>query len=204
MHTDLRVVLVRLAVVALSVALATPGLAQGRVRGEVTDDYGNPIEGATVTAETRVSGRTFTMTTDEDGRFVAAGLAGGVWSFTAMAQGYVGIRTDAQISQLSNNAPIDFELPVASTGGRFRSETTFESDPAGTTITFAEDGKFTYEDADGEGEGTYGIVDISVVLVMRKWDGPEDKFTFREPVIAEFDNKNFDAFTFGSQRLLKK
>ncbi|HEY6893841.1 MAG TPA: tetratricopeptide repeat protein [Rhodanobacteraceae bacterium] len=87
----LRVSLIRTALAALAVALCASGaFAQtGRVGGTVKDESGQPIKGATVTAENpNASPSSFTATTDDKGRFSIIGLRGGQWTFTAQAPGY--------------------------------------------------------------------------------------------------------------------
>ena len=72
------------------VALAGTSAAQtGRVGGVVKDEQGNPIKGATITAENpAASPSSFTATTDDKGRFSIIGLKSGQWSFAAMAPGF--------------------------------------------------------------------------------------------------------------------
>jgi len=76
---------------ALFVALLAGGAAAqtGRVGGVVKDESGNPIKGATVTAENpNASPSSFTATTDDKGRFSIIGLRSGTWTFTAQAPGF--------------------------------------------------------------------------------------------------------------------
>ncbi len=201
MRQHLRACAVGSGAAALSLMLVAPSLAQGRVRGQVTDEYDNPIPGATIVAE--ASGAASTTTTDDNGRFQFLGLYG-EYTFTATAPGYLGILTTATIRQLGDNRPINFELPVAASGGRFRSETTFVSDPPGSTISFDEDGTFEFEDAEGEGEGTYGIQGRNAELVVREYDGPDDKFSIAEPITIQFADDLFTSLMMGNQKLVKQ
>ena len=203
MRQHLRACAVGSGVAALSLMLVAPSLAQGRVRGQVTDEYDNPIPSATIVAEASRAGAASTTTTDGNGRFQFLGLSG-EYTFTATAPAYVGIRTTATITQLGDNRPINFELPVAASGGRFRSETTFVSDPPGITISFDEDGTFEFEDAEGEGEGTYGIQGMNAELVVRRYDGPDDKFSLAEPITIQFADDQFTSFMMGDQKLVKE
>src|SRR5262252_7886204 len=77
-------------VAACLAALAAPASAQtGRVGGQVKDEAGQPIKGATVTAENpAASPSSFTATTDDKGRFSIIGLRTGQWKFTAQAPGF--------------------------------------------------------------------------------------------------------------------
>jgi len=71
-------------------ALAGTAAAQtGRVGGVVKDEAGNPIKGATITAENpSASPSSFTATTDDKGRFSIIGLKSGTWTFSGQAPGY--------------------------------------------------------------------------------------------------------------------
>ena len=201
MRQHLRACVVGSGVAALSLILVAPSLAQGRVRGEVTDEYDNPIPGATIAAD--ASGVASTATTDDNGRFQFLGLSG-EYMFTATAPGYVGVRTTATIRQLGDNRPINFELRVAASGQRFRSETTYVSDPPGTTISFDEDGSFEFEDAEGDGEGTYYMQGTNAELVVRRYDGPDDKFSIAEPITIQFADDQLTSFMMGDQKLVKQ
>src|SRR5262247_1695812 len=77
---------------AALVVIALGGVAAaqtGRVGGQVKDEAGNPIKGATITAENPgASPSSFTATTDDKGRFSIIGLKSGQWTFTAQAPGF--------------------------------------------------------------------------------------------------------------------
>jgi Tfp pilus assembly protein PilF len=98
---------------ALLLALAGSAAAQtGRVGGTVKDDTGQPIKGATITAENpSASPSSFTATTDDRGRFSIIGLRSGQWTFTAQAPGFaqetgrMGVQTIG-----SPNPPLTFTL----------------------------------------------------------------------------------------------
>ncbi len=68
----------RLALAALVFGIAATAAAQpGRVGGIVRDENGDPVKGATITAENENIGSSFTATTDDKGRFTLIGLRGG-------------------------------------------------------------------------------------------------------------------------------
>ena len=203
MRQHLRACAVGSGVAAFSLMLVAPSLAQSRVRGQVTDEYDNRIPSATIVAEPSGSGIVSTTTTDDNGRFTFLGLSG-EYTFTATAPEYGGVRTSATIRRLGENRPINFELPVQPSGGRFRSAATFVSDPPGTTISFDEDGTFEFEDAEGEGEGTYGIQGTNAELVVRRYDGPDDKFSVAEPITIQFADQQLTSFMMGDQKLVKR
>lgn len=78
------------AAVMIVAAFAISAAAQtGRVGGTVKDEAGQPIKGATVTAENPgASPSSFTATTDDKGRFSIIGLRTGQWTFSAQAPGF--------------------------------------------------------------------------------------------------------------------
>jgi tetratricopeptide (TPR) repeat protein len=75
---------------AMIATFAASAAAQtGRVGGTVKDEAGQPIKGATITAENpNASPSSFTATTDDKGRFSIIGLRNGQWTFSAQAPGY--------------------------------------------------------------------------------------------------------------------
>lgn len=100
-----------LAGVVLVSALASSASAQnGRVNGVVREEGGQPLKGATITAENQAIGQSFTATTDDKGRFNMIGLRSGEWRFIAQAPGFspeggmVAVRSGGQ------NFPLTFEL----------------------------------------------------------------------------------------------
>ena len=77
----------------LLVGLADTGLAQdwrgaGRIEGFVTDEAGQPIQGATLKAECAERGGSTTLKTDKKGRFVLGGVVACNWTFDIEAPGY--------------------------------------------------------------------------------------------------------------------
>ena len=95
------------------VALAGSAAAQtGRVGGVVKDEAGNPIKGATVTAENpAASPSSFTATTDDKGRFSIIGLKAGGWSFAAQAPGFGPESGKLNVSTIgAPNPPLTFTM----------------------------------------------------------------------------------------------
>ncbi|HET6955002.1 MAG TPA: tetratricopeptide repeat protein [Vicinamibacterales bacterium] len=109
------------------VALASSAAAQtGRVGGVVKDEAGNPIKGATVTAENpAASPSSFTATTDDKGRFSIIGLKSGTWSFSAQAPGFGPEAGKLNVSTIgAPNPPLTFTMkkggapgPTSALGG---------------------------------------------------------------------------------------
>src|SRR5262245_24482593 len=116
---DLKNVLAAVAVMAAVVASAVPAGAQtGRIGGTVKDTNGQPIKGATITAENpQASPSSFTATTDDKGRYSIIGLKSGTWKITASGpglqpqSGQVPVRTIG-----APMPPVDFALAPGATG----------------------------------------------------------------------------------------
>ena len=101
---------VALAVIVI-LGLASAAAAQpGRVGGVVRDENGEPIKGATITAENENIGSSFTATTDDKGRFTMIGLRAGTWRFIAQAPGFAAQGGDLPIRSGNPNPPVTFTL----------------------------------------------------------------------------------------------
>lgn len=116
----LRLHVFRGALIALAV-LAVAGAAgaqTGRVGGQVKDDTGQPIKGATVTAENpSASPSSFTATTDDKGRFSIIGLRTGDWKFTVQAPGFAPEQGSMRVQTIgAPNPPLSFTLRKGSAG----------------------------------------------------------------------------------------
>lgn len=92
-------------------ALTVPASAQnGRVNGIVRDEGGQPLKGATITAENESIGQSFTATTDDKGRFNMIGLRSGQWRFIAQAPGFSPEGGMLLVRSGGVNGPVTFEL----------------------------------------------------------------------------------------------
>ena len=109
-----RLLLFRTVVLALFMAaLAGSAAAQtGRVGGTVKDESGQPIKGASITAENpNASPSSFTATTDDKGRFSIIGLRTGQWTFSAQAPGFAPESGRMNVQTIgSPNPPLTFTL----------------------------------------------------------------------------------------------
>jgi TolA-binding protein len=104
----------------LLVAWAGYAAAQtGRVGGVVKDETGQPIKGATITAENpNASPNSFTATTDDKGRFSIIGLRTGQWTFTAQAPGYAPEAGRLPVQTIgAPNPPLTFTLKRGGSAG---------------------------------------------------------------------------------------
>ena len=112
--------LIRFALAALLVAAlsGTAAAQTGRVGGTVKDDTGQPIKGASITAENpSASPSSFTATTDDKGRFSIIGLRSGRWTFTAQAPGFAPESGALQVQTIgAPNPPLTFTLRKGPTG----------------------------------------------------------------------------------------
>src|SRR5215470_10483429 len=82
----------------------------GRVNGVVKDESGQPLKGATVTADNQNIGQSLTATTDDKGRFTMIGLRAGTWRFYAQAPGFAADAGDMAVRMGAPNPPIQFVL----------------------------------------------------------------------------------------------
>jgi Flp pilus assembly protein TadD len=110
-----------LAALLVAVFAGVAAAQTGRVGGFVKDEAGNPIKGATVTAENpNASPSSFTATTDDKGRFSIIGLRSGTWTFTAQAPGFAPENGKMPVQTIGTpNPPMTFTLKKggAPTGG---------------------------------------------------------------------------------------
>src|SRR5947209_6711496 len=103
--------------VVLAVALACVGAsaqqsATGTLRGQVTDELGGVVIGATVTA-VDAGGKEKTATTDGEGNFLLAALAPGKYTLRAVAPGFA-IYESANVDvQPGRAAPVKITLSVS-------------------------------------------------------------------------------------------
>ena len=178
-----------------------------RVRGEVTDEWGNEIEGAQVIGR-REGADPRTTNTNDDGRFNLTNLPSGDYVIEVHAAGYtptgVAIYLDQRDARQPQR-PLEFELVAAPPGSRLRDDVEFESADGRIRLELKGDGKFEFEDADGEeGEGTYGIVELEAQLTVRDYDGDDDRYSLDQPIVVTFANNLFRALTWDGVELTQK
>jgi Flp pilus assembly protein TadD len=92
------------------VGCGVAGAQNGRVAGIVREEGGQPLKGATVTAENQQFGQSFTATTDDKGRFNMIGLRSGDWRFIAQAPGFSPEGGMLAVRGGGQNGPITFGL----------------------------------------------------------------------------------------------
>jgi len=107
-----------MAALLLSLVVGHAAAQTGRVGGVVKDETGQPIKGATVTAENpNSSPNSFTATTDDKGRFSIIGMKNGQWTFTAQAPGFAPEAGRLQVNTIGQpNPPLTFTLKKGGAG----------------------------------------------------------------------------------------
>lgn len=107
-----------IAAIVVTFIAADASAQTGRVGGQVKDDAGQPIKGATITAENpSASPSSFTATTDDKGRFSIIGLRTGSWTFTAQAPGFAPEQGKMSVQTIgAPNPPLSFTLKKGSGG----------------------------------------------------------------------------------------
>jgi len=116
---DSKKLLTALVLAAAFVMSALPAAAQtGRIGGTIRDGQGQPIKGATVTAENpSASPSSFTATTDDKGRYSIIGLKSGAWKITAVAPGFAAASGQVPVRTIGTPMPpVDFTLAPGATG----------------------------------------------------------------------------------------
>ena len=83
---------------------------KGRLKGRVTDQEGNPIEGVTVKLYCERGASGFEVTTDEDGEWRANYIRGGPYDIDFEKSGYMPKKIDAHISEFGKNPDIEVTL----------------------------------------------------------------------------------------------
>jgi tetratricopeptide (TPR) repeat protein len=114
MSSRRRLEIVALAVLVVGLTFAGQASAQnmGVLTGRVLDEAGNPIVGASITAENPRATGTKTAETNENGEFTLVGMRGGQWSLTFEADGYLPAQARTQVAGLSGerNRPLTVQL----------------------------------------------------------------------------------------------
>ncbi len=199
-------------VTTVCTTLVVPGASAQMVQatGTITDTWGNPLEGVQVDARQEDGGgSSFSTVTDEDGEYQLIGLETTTYDFTYTLAGYQGVRQLRELRSQSapgrmRRRPAPIELEVLAVGQVLQEEFAFEAEGGTPSLTLKSDGMFEFEDAEGEGEGNYSIQDLSVILTVRDYDGPDDTYTITAPVIVSAPTNQFQSLVWGETTLTKK
>lgn len=193
-----------LAIGVLMLVTHVDATAQARLAGSVTDEWGNGLASARVILQNeRGGGAPREELTDEDGSYLIIGVSTGPHTVEFHAEGYQAVGSALNI-RVTDRRPVDVELEALQFGSLFRDEAEFEAEEGTPMIVFDGDGKFEFKDANGEGEGTYGIDASNVVLIVRDYDGPDDTYSISEPVLVTSPDDQFSSLTWSETTLVKK
>ena len=91
-------------------------MGTGRVSGTVKDQEGNPIEGATVTANAGDSGRLLEAIADARGRWAILGFRSRAYDFSVQAPGFMPYNYQVPMKQAGKNPDMDLVLERAQMG----------------------------------------------------------------------------------------
>ena len=120
MHCRSRTAVVAAATLALHLGAAAPASGQlATINGQVTDEGGQPVAGATVVAENpdALPGRVETKT-KENGHFTIVGLRAGNWTLTFMAPGFLPFQMQTRATS-RGGAPLSIKLARGASAGEF-------------------------------------------------------------------------------------
>jgi tetratricopeptide (TPR) repeat protein len=91
--------------------LAQSGRGKGRLKGEVLDENGNPIENAKIViTNIKWQDLNFETISNKKGKWAVLGLGSGMWRVTVTAEGYAPAYTDTDVKQLKKNPEIILSL----------------------------------------------------------------------------------------------
>jgi len=91
-------------------ALAQDYKGKGRVKGLVTDEQGNPLEGVKVKLFSVKASQAFTVETDEEGVWHGNWIRNGTWNVDFEKLGYAPKKISMQISEFKKNPDIEVAL----------------------------------------------------------------------------------------------
>jgi tetratricopeptide (TPR) repeat protein len=96
--------------IGCSLAFSQGYKGKGRLKGLVTDQDGNPIEGVTVKLYCERGASGFEVTTDKDGEWRANYIRGGPYDIDFEKAGYMPKKINANISEFGKNPDIEITL----------------------------------------------------------------------------------------------
>lgn len=99
-----------LCLVTSGLVLAQDYKGKGRVKGIVTDEQGNPIEGVTVKLFSVKASQGFSEKTDKNGEWTATWIRNGTWNVDFEKLGYAPKKISMEISEFQRNPDIEVTL----------------------------------------------------------------------------------------------
>ena len=83
---------------------------QGKIKGVVTDQVGNPVEGVKIKMYSQRAASGFEVTSDADGKWRAFYIRGGPYDIELEKSGYMPKKLNLTISEYNANPDVDFVL----------------------------------------------------------------------------------------------
>jgi tetratricopeptide (TPR) repeat protein len=99
--------------VLIAIAVLLPAQdykGKGRLGGTVTDEAGQPLEGVTVKLFHAAANGGLTVTTDKNGKWLAAWIRSGSWDVDFAKVGYAPKKISANISESKKNPDVEIKL----------------------------------------------------------------------------------------------
>jgi tetratricopeptide (TPR) repeat protein len=103
--------------------LAQSGRGKGRLKGEVLDENGNPIENAKIVLTSiKHQDLSFDTISDKKGKWSVLGLGSGMWRVSVTAEGYLPAYIDTNVKQLKGNPEIIIALEKSEQAAHINSQ----------------------------------------------------------------------------------
>lgn len=105
------IVIILLLFSTVNFVLAQSGRGKGRLKGEVLDENGNPIENAKIVITSiKWQDLSFETISNKKGKWAVIGLGSGMWRVSVTAEGYSPAYIDTDVKQLKRNPEIIIAL----------------------------------------------------------------------------------------------
>ncbi len=105
------IVIILLLFSTVNFVLAQSGRGKGRLKGEVLDENGNPIENAKIVITNKeYQGLSFEALSNKKGKWAVIGFGSGMWRVLVTAEGYSPAYIDTDVKQLKTNPEIIISL----------------------------------------------------------------------------------------------
>jgi tetratricopeptide (TPR) repeat protein len=117
------IVIILLLFSTVNFVLAQSGRGKGRLKGEVLDENGNPIENAKIViTNIKWQDLNFETISNKKGKWAVIGLGSGIWRVTVTAEGYSPAYIDTDVKQLKKNPEIIIALEKIEQTGHITSQ----------------------------------------------------------------------------------
>lgn len=109
-HISLFIALALLAFLTTTYIFAQDYKGKGRLVGYVTDEDGNPLEGARIKLVCASTGTGLDVKTDQEGKWVAAWIRGGAWNIDIEKVGFATKKISVDVQEFKKNPEIKIAL----------------------------------------------------------------------------------------------